>query len=69
MALFLQQDMVAIGQLTQTHLKSIYDSKTFKAWKDARDQSMKLPGIVVGRIDTVSKQIAGLAKVLASPRG
>lgn len=64
MALFLGQDLLRVEQLSSSRIQAVYESDTFKAWKQSRDQSLKLPGIIVARIDTVSKQLHSISKQL-----
>lgn len=51
-----------------SHLDDIFKSETFKTWKQVRDNTLKLPGVLVGRLDNISKQIHGLGKALAARR-
>lgn len=69
MALFLGQDLMRIEQMPPSRIQRLYESETFKAWKQSRDASMKLPGIIVGRLDNLSKQLSGLGKQLSGRRG
>lgn len=65
MALFLGQSLTTADQLTMSEIEAVYESDTFKAWKDARDHAVKLGPMIIGRIDGLSKQIAGLTKALS----
>lgn len=65
MALFLGQSLTTVDQLPISDIDTVYESDTFKAWKEARDHAVKLGPLIIGRIDSLSKQISGLAKVLS----
>lgn len=64
--LFLGQDPVSIGSMPVSDMDAMFESEAFKTWKQIRDADLKLPGVLIGRIDSLAKQIHGLGKVLAS---
>lgn len=66
--MFLGQDFTSVGELTPSAMDAIFESETFKSWKKARDYGMKLPSILIARMDGMAKQLAGLHKALAAPR-
>lgn len=53
-----------IQRLSITRVNAVYESEAFKSWKQARDNQAKAVGIIASRIDGVSKQLSGLAKLL-----
>lgn len=65
MSLFLGQSLGATDRLPESQINDLYESEAFKAWKQTRDHQLKLPGVLISRIDGLSKQIAGLTKMLA----
>jgi len=67
LALFLGQDFTAVDSLPVSRIDALYESDAYKAWKQARDNALRLPGALFGRIDGLSKQIRGLAQAV-SPR-
>ena len=67
--LFLGQDSQRIGEMTVSDMDAMFESETFKTWKQLRDADLKLPGILIGRIDGLAKQINGLSRALATRSG
>lgn len=59
MALFLGQDLNSVGRIPVSRIDGVYESESFKVWKQKRDHDAKLPGAILGRMD-------GLAKLLQS---
>lgn len=68
MALFLTQDITAVGKIPLSELNEMYQSETFKTWKQVRDNTMKFPGVIVERLDGLAKQISTLSTVLSRRR-
>lgn len=53
-----------MDSLPVSRIDGLYESESFKAWKQAREQSLKLPAMILGRIDSVAKQVRELGNAL-----
>lgn len=66
LALYFNQDVSSSGQLTQSEVQALFESKSFDNWKKSRENEGKSMGALIKGINNVIKGLGVLAKILGN---
>jgi len=68
LALYFKQDFLSSNQLTESEVKSLFESQSFENWKKSQENKDKLSAALLKGVNHIIKGLGVIAKQLAMRR-